>query len=93
MWILCTLLTFICWGTADLFYKIGNRGKEDNNHLKTGIMVGIVMGIHATIFMILKHVSIDLMDIIKYLPVSFFYILFFLLCFFVVLQLIIQKYQ
>ena len=74
MWILCTLLTFICWGTADLFYKIGNRGKEDNNHLKTGIMVGIVMGIHATIFMILKHVSIDLMDIIKYLPVSFFYI-------------------
>ena len=74
MWIFCTLLTFICWGTADLFYKIGNRGKEDNNHLKTGIMVGIVMGIHATIFMILKHVSIDFMDIIKYLPVSFFYI-------------------
>ena len=74
MWILCTLLTFICWGTADLFYKIGNRGKEDNNHLKTGIMVGIIMGIHATVFMILKHVSIDLMDIIKYLPVSFFYI-------------------
>ena len=74
MWIFCTLLTFICWGTADLFYKIGNRGKEDSNHLKTGVMVGLVMGIHATIYMILKQVPLNFMDMIKYLPVSFFYI-------------------
>ena len=45
MWILCTLLTFSFWGIADLFYKIGNRGEEKYNHLKTGIMVGLVIDI------------------------------------------------
>ena len=74
MWIMTTLLTFLCWGIADLFYKIGNRGEENNNHLKTGIMVGLIMGIHATIFLIIKHTEISFLDIIKYLPVSFFYI-------------------
>lgn len=74
MWIICTLMTFICWGVADLFYKIGNKDEGNYNHLKTGIMVGIVMGIHATIFLIIKHVNINIMEIIKYLPVSLFYI-------------------
>jgi len=74
MWIVTTLLTFLCWGIADLFYKIGNKDKGDYNHLKTGIMVGIIMGIHATIFLAFNHTSITLIDIIKYLPVSFFYI-------------------
>ena len=74
MWILCTLLTFICWGTADLFYKIGNQGKGDNNHLKTGIMVGLIMGLHATIFLLVKKVPINLLEIIKYLPISLCYI-------------------
>ena len=39
MWIICTLLTFACWGIADLFYKIGNRDEGKHNHLITGIMV------------------------------------------------------
>ena len=74
MWIICTLLTFVCWGTADLFYKIGNRGKEDTNHLKTGIMVGLIMGIHAIIYWIVTEATVTPMDFIKYLPISFFYI-------------------
>ena len=74
MWILTTLLTFLCWGTADLFYKIGNKQEGDYNHLKTGIMVGIIMGLHATIFLLFNHTSITLIDICKYLPVSFLYI-------------------
>ena len=74
MWILCTLLTFICWGTADLFYKIGNKGKGETNHLKTGIMVGLIMGIHAIIYWIITKTNITPMDFIKYLPISFFYI-------------------
>lgn len=74
MWILTTLLTFLCWGTADLFYKIGNKQEGDYNHLKTGIMVGLVMGLHATIYLLFNHTSITFMDIIKYLPVSFLYI-------------------
>lgn len=74
MWIICTLMTFICWGTADLFYKIGNKEEGNYNHLKTGILVGIVMGLHATIFLLTTHTNITLIDLIKYLPISFFYI-------------------
>ena len=74
MWILYALLTFACWGIADLFYKIGNRGEGDYNHLKTGIFVGIVMGIHASIYMLLNNVDIKIIDILKYLPVSLLYI-------------------
>ena len=74
MWILCTLLTFTFWGIADLFYKIGNRGEGKYNHLKTGIMVGLVMGIHATIFWIQSKTKISLIDLAKYLPVSLCYI-------------------
>ena len=74
MWIMYTLLTFLCWGIADVFYKIGNKGEEEYNHLKTGIMVGLVMGIHASIILITSSTNITLMDIIKYLPISFCYI-------------------
>lgn len=69
-----TLLTFICWGVADLFYKIGNKEEGNYNHLKTGVMVGLVMGIHAIIYLIVKKVDINIMEIIKYLPVSLLYI-------------------
>ena len=74
MWVVYTLLTFTLWGIADLFYKIGNKGEENNNHLKTGIYVGLVMGIHATIILLLNKPSINIIDIIKYLPVSLCYI-------------------
>lgn len=74
MQVVATLLTFFFWGVADLFYKLGNRGKGDYNHLKTGIMVGLVMGIHGTYLLLTTHTSINIMDIIKYLPVSFCYI-------------------
>ncbi|MBR6949742.1 MAG: EamA family transporter [Bacilli bacterium] len=74
MWFLCTLLTFISWGIADLFYKIGNRGNNKYDHLKTGIAVGVVMGIHATIYLLINHVNVSFIDLIKYLPVSLCYI-------------------
>ena len=71
---IATLLTFLFWGIADLFYKIGNRGEGNRNHLKTGIMVGLVMGIHGTYLLLTTHTDINIMDIIKYLPVSLCYI-------------------
>ena len=74
MWILCTLLTFICWGVADLFYKKGNNDKGNYQHLKTGLFVGVVMGIHATLYLLFTKVDINFIDIIKYLPVSLLYI-------------------
>ncbi len=68
------LLTFMFWGIADLFYKIGNKEENQYSELVTGIIVGLVMGIHATIYLILNHLSINIMELIKYLPVSFCYI-------------------
>ncbi len=70
-----SLLTFALWGIADVFYKKGNSEKNDRySDLKTGIIVGIVMGIYALIYMIVKKVEINLIDILKYLPVSLCYI-------------------
>ncbi len=74
MWIAYTILTFICWGVADLFYKLGNNKDNKYNHLITGIMVGLVMGVHATVFLITNKPEIHFIDIIRYLPISFFYI-------------------
>ena len=75
MWLVCAILTFIIWGTADLFYKKSNLEQEDDSHLKTSIVVGIVMGIHAIIYYFVNHVSISFMDIVKYLPVSLCYMI------------------
>ena len=70
-----SLLTFALWGIADVFYKKGNSEKDDKyNDIKTGIIVGVVMGIYALIYMIVKKVEINLIDVLKYLPVSLCYI-------------------
>ena len=74
MFIVYALLSFLFWGIADLFYKKGNNLEGNSNHIKTGIIVGIVMGIHATIYLIINHVEISIVDMVKYLPVSAFYI-------------------
>lgn len=74
MWLVCTILTFFCWGIADLFYKIGNKKEGKYEHLKTGVLVGLVMGVHAFIYLFINHVEISFIDIIKYLPVSLCYI-------------------
>lgn len=74
MWLICALLTFFSWGIADLFYKKGNKSDDQYSHIKTGIMVGLVMGIHCFIYMIINKMNIDLINIIKYLPVSLCYI-------------------
>lgn len=71
---LYSILTFICWGTADLFYKKGNIEEGKYNYLKTGLIVGLVMGIHATIYILVKHLYLNLFELIKYLPVSLCYI-------------------
>lgn len=72
---LCTFLTFIAWGVADLFYKLGNDNNDKRSHLKTSIIVGFIMGLHASLYLVFKDVNISLMDLLKYLPVSLCYIL------------------
>ena len=69
------ILSFLCWGIADFFYKVGNKNEKDKySHLKTGVIVGYVMGLHATYYMITNNLDINYIDILKYLPVSLCYI-------------------
>ena len=74
MWFVFAILSFLLWGMADLFYKKGNMDSDEDSHYKTGIAVGIVMGIHATLYWIIKQPTVELLDLIKYFPVSFCYI-------------------
>lgn len=70
-----SLLSLLFWGVADLFYKIGNNEKKDKySYLKTGAIVGLVMGAHAIIYMLINRLNVNIMDLIKYLPVSICYI-------------------
>ena len=75
-----SLLCFLLWGLADLFYKKSNNEKDKYSDLKTAIVVGLVMGIYATGFIIYNGFNINnmgtyLLGVLKYLPVSFCYIL------------------
>ncbi|MGX9134485.1 EamA family transporter [Rummeliibacillus sp. JY-2-4R] len=74
MWFLFSILTALAWGGADLFYKRGSDHNDKFSHLKIVVMVGLVMGIHATCYMLYKDIDFHPFDMIKYLPVSFFYI-------------------
>ena len=75
MWFLFALLTALSWGCADLFYKKGSNPEDKYSHFKIVIMVGIVMGIHGFFYMLWNDLSFEFFELVKYLPVSFFYIL------------------
>lgn len=75
MWFINAILTFAAWGIADLFYKKGSDEEDKYSALKIVISVGIIMGIHACIFMAVKGLPFVPFDLIKYLPVSAMYIL------------------
>lgn len=74
-WFIFALLTTLAWGTADLFYKKGADESDKYSHLKTSIMVGLVMGIHAIYTLLTNDLNYDFMNILVYLPVSMMYIL------------------
>ncbi len=75
MWFLFALITFVAWGTADLFYKKGTEEKEPYSHLKTSIVVGYVMGVTALVMLLVKNTSYHPVNLLIYLPVSAMYIL------------------
>lgn len=75
MWFWLSVLAMVFWSGSDLFSKIGCRSSSDKvSHLKMGIAVGMVMGIHALVE-ICTGTKISLEIIIKYLPVSALYII------------------
>lgn len=75
MWFIYSLMTALAWGGSDLFSKKGTDPKDKYSHWRMVIMVGFVMGIHGFLYMLVKKVDYDPINMLKYLPVSFLYIL------------------
>ncbi|HLR65262.1 MAG TPA: EamA family transporter [Pseudogracilibacillus sp.] len=75
MWFLFSILTAIAWGAANLYYKKGSDPSDKLSHIKISTMVGLVMGVHATLYLIVKDMTFDPFDMIRYLPVSAMYII------------------
>lgn len=75
MWFIFALITVLAWGAADLFYKRGAEESDPYSHLKTGMTVGFVMGIHAIFMLLTTDMGYDPVNILIYLPVSLMYIL------------------
>ena len=74
-WLFFAIGTAILWGTAELFYKKGAQPQEKYSHLKICIWVGIVMGAHAIFTLLTQDIGYNPVNIIRYLPVSLFYII------------------
>ena len=74
-WLWFSIGTAILWGTAELFYKKGARPDEKYSHLKICIWVGIVMGLHAIFTLLTQDIHYNPINLIRYLPVSLFYII------------------
>ena len=74
-WLFFSIGTAILWGIAELFYKKGARPDEKYSHLKICVWVGIIMGIHAIFTILTQDINYNPVNIIRYLPVSLFYII------------------
>ena len=74
-WLFFAIGTAILWGTAELFYKKGAQPGEKYSHLKICIWVGIVMGAHAIFTLLTQDINYNPVNILRYLPVSLFYII------------------
>ena len=75
MWLFFSIATAILWGAAELFYKKGARDNEKYSHLKICVWVGIVMGAHAIFTLLTQNIGYNPINLIRYLPVSLFYII------------------
>ena len=73
-WLFFSIATAILWGTAELFYKKGAQPEERFSHLKICVWVGIVMGAHAIFTLLTQDINYNPVNILRYLPVSLFYI-------------------
>ena len=73
-WLFFAIGTALLWGIAELFYKKGARPDEKYSHLKICVWVGVVMGAHAIFTLLTQDINYNPINIIKYLPVSLFYI-------------------
>ena len=75
MWFEFSLLALIAWAGSDLFSKMGTDSRDKYSHLRLLIFVGAFMGARAAGYLIFTDAHFSPVSILKYLPVSFLYIL------------------
>ena len=73
-WLFFSVGTALLWGIAELFYKKGAQPDEKYSHLKICVWVGVVMGAHAIFTLLTQNIGYNPINLIRYLPVSLFYI-------------------
>ncbi len=74
-WLFFSVATALLWGAAELFYKKGAKPKEKYSHLKICVWVGVVMGLHAIFTLLTQDIGYNPINLLRYLPVSLFYII------------------
>ena len=74
-WLFFSVATALLWGTAELFYKKGAQPNEKYSHLKICVWVGIIMGAHAIFTLVTQDIGFNPINLLRYLPVSLFYII------------------
>ena len=74
-WLFFSVATALLWGIAELFYKKGAVPGEKYSHLKICVWVGVVMGAHAVFTLLTQDIGYNPVNLIRYLPVSAFYII------------------
>lgn len=73
MWFILSLVTIFFWGGCDLFSKMGSKATDKYSHWKIVVAVGTVMGVHATIELLLGT-KFNPIDFIKYSPAIICYV-------------------
>ena len=73
MWFILSLISIFFWSGSDFFSKLGSPAKDKDSHLKM-LMMGLVMGAHATGQVLFHGVSFSKEILIAYLPVSFIFL-------------------
>lgn len=78
-WFIYALVTMLCWGCADLYYKKGTDENDPLSHLKIAVWVGIVMGVCSLVLLFFTETDFSVssfgLSALKYSPASLAYII------------------
>lgn len=73
-WFWIAAAATLCWGCADMFYKLGADESDRFSHLKTTVFVGLAFGLHAAYTLVFEDIGFDWRNLLYYAPVSVMYI-------------------
>lgn len=66
LYFIFALIALLCWSGSDLFSKMGTSQKDNQSHWRVIFAVGVIMGLHAVITLIVgPHISEDAPDLVK----------------------------